>query len=79
MYQTTTPKHYLNVHISLLTLPMKNNKDLLAQKFLDLANLSIATLIFGQIISEQVNRIASLTGFGLFIFLHYLAYLFKKE
>jgi len=58
---------------------MKSYKDILAQKFLDLANLSVATLIFGQILSGKINWIISLTGLGLFIFLHYLAYLLIKE
>ena len=58
---------------------MKKYKDLLAQKLLDLANLSIATLIFGQIISGKYSFIATFTGLCLFVFLHFIAYLFKKE
>ena len=58
---------------------MKNYKDLLAQKLLDLANLSVVTLAFGQIISSKINWIIFMTGFGFFIFLHFIAYLLKKE
>jgi hypothetical protein len=58
---------------------MKNYKDLLAQKFLDLANLSIATLIFGEVISGKFRLITALIGIGLFTLLHFIAYQLKKE
>ena len=52
---------------------MNKYKDLLAQKLLDLANLSIATLVFTQIISGKFILITSLIGIGLFIFLHFIS------
>ena len=58
---------------------MKQYKDLLAQKLLDLANLSVVTLVFTQLNSEKFRLITSLIGIGLFIFLHFISYLLKKE
>ena len=58
---------------------MKNYKDLLAQKLLDLANLTVVTLIFGQAISGNINWVIFLIGLAFFVFLHFIVYKLKME
>jgi len=56
----------------------KEQKDLYAEKFLDLGNLSAAGLTFGSILMPKFNLLIFFSGIIIFFVCYITAYYFKK-
>ena len=59
---------------------MSKIKSLIASKLMDLGNLGIAALTFGQLVSEKpFSVLTSITGIVLLIWLYAIAYALQKD
>ena len=55
---------------------MATRRELLAEKLLDIANIAVAALIFGQFVSGQPFRIdVGILGVALWLFIYVFVYL----
>jgi len=54
---------------------MEARRELLAEKLMDVANIAVAAMIFGQFISGQPFRVSvGIAGVALWIFIYSIAY-----
>ncbi len=56
---------------------MPKRREVLAEKLMDIANIAIAAMIFGQFISGQPFRVrVGIAGGALWLFIYFLAYFY---